>query len=289
MTRVLFAMVTVAALCGVAIAAGALLRLRRCGPRWISSFLQWSLCAPRVHSQCASCMCGCVCVRACMAGSIVCYTYHAHLSLCAHTIGAVTKISRCGAARHRVEMRECCAAGWGCGGTRVGPEHELTPFVITQDICQDYLQAGYLAGCDAGRFVSDICGPYKAECKAAFDILCGMCKVRRGHRCTRVRECVADIGRWPPGVRNTAGRLRQRLRAQVRVLSAGHVPSPRAMWCQRFNRRGASHRTCPHSANAPMAWPRIRGQFERCEPSVVAQVLGQQLTQPWPRLRWLQQ
>lgn len=66
------------------------------------------------------------------------------------------------------------------------------------DICQDYLQAGYLAGCDAGRFVSDICGPYKAECKAAFDILCGMCKredcdsgCEHKYACSRLGMCPA--------------------------------------------------------------------------------------------------
>ena len=66
------------------------------------------------------------------------------------------------------------------------------------DACQDYLEAGYLAGCDAGKFVSDICGPYKSECAAAFKILCDACKVEtcdtaceHKYACSRLHLCPA--------------------------------------------------------------------------------------------------
>mmetsp|Transcript_12901 Transcript_12901/g.45149 ORF Transcript_12901/g.45149 Transcript_12901/m.45149 type:complete len:125 (-) Transcript_12901:727-1101(-) len=43
-------------------------------------------------------------------------------------------------------------------------------------MCMAYLEAGYVAGCDVGGFVSKICGPWAKECDMAFKIMCGICK-----------------------------------------------------------------------------------------------------------------
>src|SRR3989338_5718106 len=43
------------------------------------------------------------------------------------------------------------------------------------EMCLLYLKAGYVAGCDFGGGVSDICGPYTDACDMAFKLVCSLC------------------------------------------------------------------------------------------------------------------